>query len=105
MKRGFWALMLIMIIFSGAVTLAEMSEEGIKLNIGKNFINLSFEFSPVYVQDLVKNYPGISTITSNESGIIEGYVNVFGGIGKNFLIESNKEYEIITKKEETITLK
>jgi hypothetical protein len=105
MKRISWILIIIVIIFSNTIILAEMSEEGIKLTVGKNLINLSFEFSPINVQDLIRNYPEISTITSNESGIIEGYVNVFGGIGKNFLIESNKEYEIITKKEEIITLK
>jgi hypothetical protein len=105
MKRGFWVLIIILVIFSTAITLAELSGEGIKLNIGENFVNFSLNFSPVYTQDLVKAYPEISVITHNENGIEEGYVNVFGGIGKNFLIESNKEYDIITKKEVTMILK
>lgn len=106
MNRVFLTLIIILvIIFSTAIALAEISEEGIKLKIGENFINLSFDFSPIYSRDLIENYPEISVITFNESGISGGYVNVFGGIGKNFLIEPNKEYEIITKKEVIINLK
>jgi hypothetical protein len=105
MKRGFWILIIGIIVLSSAITLAELSGEGIKLNIGENQINFSFDFSPFYTQDLVKAYPEISVITHNENGVEEGYVNIFGGIGKNFLIESNKNYEIIVQKEVTIILK
>jgi hypothetical protein len=105
MKRYFWILIIVLVIFSTTITLAELSGEGIELKIGENLVNLSFEFSPFYSHDLVKAYPDISVISHNENGVVEGYVNVFGGIGKNFLIESNKDYEIITKQNITLILK
>jgi hypothetical protein len=105
MKRYFWISIIVLVIFSTAIALAELSDERIELKIGENLVNFSFEFSPFYSHDLVKAYPDISVISHNKDGVVEGYVNVFGGIGKNFLIEANKDYEIITKKEVTIILK
>jgi hypothetical protein len=105
MKRGFWILIIVLVIFSTAITLAELADERIELKIGENSINISFGFSPFYAKDLVNSYPDISVISHNENGVVEGYVNVFGGIGKNFLIEQNKDYEIIAKKEVIIVLK
>ena len=80
------------------IIFAEDFNEGIKLNEGKNTVNFSFEFSPIYVGDLIKAYPEITTITYTESEEEIGYVNVFGGIGENFVIYPNKTYEITTNK-------
>lgn len=68
----------------------------IKLYKGKNNIlfNLSSDF---YVKDLVRLNPKIETISYKYENETFGYVNVFSGIGENFKIISNKDYEIIVK--------
>jgi hypothetical protein len=104
MKRSLWILIITLVIFSTTMTLAELSDKRIELKKGENLFNTSFEFSPIYVKDFVNAYPEVSVISYVENGITEGYVNIFGGIGKNFIIEPNKVYEIITKQEEGIVL-
>lgn len=93
------------ILCISGIILAEDFKEGIKLYEGKNVINMSIEFNPIYVKDLIKIYPEIQTITYNDSEQEMGYVNVFGGIGENFVIFPNKTYEITTKQEITLNLK
>jgi len=105
MKKGLIFLVMVLVIFSSAIILAEISNGEIKLNKGENSINFTLNFSQFYVQDLIKAYPEISVITHEENGIEEGYVNVFGGIGKNFLIEKNNIYKVISEKEVNIILK
>lgn len=88
------------------VILAEEIKRSVELSEGKNLINFSQEFSPIYVEDLVKLYPEITAVTSfrnSEEGA--GYVNVFGGIGENFVIYPNSVYEIVTKQKTTLDLK
>jgi hypothetical protein len=97
-------LVIILLGISGII-IAEEFKEGIKLSEGKNTINLSFEFSPLYVKDLVLIYPEISTVTYNESNQEWGYVNVFGGVGENFVIYPNKIYEITVKQGVNLNLK
>jgi hypothetical protein len=97
-------LAIILLGISGII-LAEEFKEGIKLSEGKNTINLSFEFSPLYVKDLMILYPEIATATYNESNQEGGYVNVFGGIGENFVIYPNRIYEITAKQEVNLNLK
>lgn len=80
------------------------SYEGIKLNEGKNIINTSLEFTPIYVGDLIKLFPEIATISYTENEEEKGYVNVFGGIGENFPILPNMTYEIISTKEVNLNL-
>ncbi|MCX6750038.1 MAG: hypothetical protein NTZ83_01120 [Candidatus Pacearchaeota archaeon] len=106
MNKYFLILLFAVVILGvTGIILAEEFKEGIKLSEGKNIINLSFEFNPLYVEDLVKIYPEIATVTYNESGQEFGYVNVFGGIGENFVIYPNKIYEITTQKEVNLNLK
>lgn len=87
------------------IILAEEFKEGIKLTEGKNVINLSYDFSPIYAADLVKAYPEIATITFSDENQEIGYVNVLGGIGENFVISKNNIYEIITEQEINLNLK
>jgi hypothetical protein len=93
------------ILCTSGILLAEDFKEGIKLAEGKNVININFGFNPFYVEDLVKIYPEITTVTYNDSEKELGYVNVFGGIGDNFMIYPNQTYEITTRKEVTLNLK
>jgi len=104
MNRYFIILVLVILCISG-ILLAEDFKEGIKLSEGKNVLNISTEFNPLYVEDLVRIYPDITTITYNDSEKEFGYVNVFGGIGDNFVIYPNKTYEITTRKEVILNLR
>jgi hypothetical protein len=104
MNKYFFILIFVILCVSGII-IAEEFKEGIKLIEGKNAINLSLDFNPVYVKDLVKIYPEIQTVTYNDTEQERGYVNVFGGIGDNFVIYPNKIYEITTKQDITLNLK
>jgi hypothetical protein len=108
MRRYFIILILVFIISLFGISeilIAEELEGGIKLSEGKNVINLSFEFSPIYASDLIKLNPEIETVTYNDSIEEIGYVNIFGGIGENFVIKTNTLYEITTKQEITLNLR
>jgi len=65
---------------------------------GKNYISFS-GIDPLYVSDLIKLNPGIEVVSYGEGEDTFGYVNVFGGIGKNFIIRDLQEYEIISKED------
>ena len=104
MNKYFLISIFVIFCISGII-IAEDFRDGIKLYEGKNLVNISFDFNPLYVTDLIKIYPEIQTVTYNDSKQEFGYVNVFGGIGDNFVIYPNKTYEITTKQEITLNLK
>lgn len=101
----FISILMICLLGISGIILAEEFNEGIKLCEGKNTINLSFEFNPIYVSDLIQLNPEIETVTRNNGTQEIGYVNIFGGIGKNFVIQPNKTYEITTKQEINLNLR
>jgi hypothetical protein len=96
---------LVIVLGISGIIIAEEFKEGIKLHEGKNTVNISFEFNPIYASDLALIYPEIATITYNDSQKDIGYVNVFGGIGDNFVIYPDRIYEITVKKEVNLNLK
>ncbi len=96
---------LILILGISGIIFAEDFSKEIVLEEGINQINLSYNFNPIYAKDLVTLYPDIQTITYVENGKEIGYVNVFGGIGENFIIYPNQIYEISVKKEVGFNLK
>ena len=63
---------------------------------GKNVINFQ---ESIYVKDLIKKYPMIESISfyDNINNKTIGYVNVYNGVGINFLIENDKYYELNSK--------
>src|SRR3989344_7331194 len=82
-----------------------MSEEIIILNAsesilidGKNYVTFDM---PKNVADLVKKNPDIEYASYHDVFLDEtiGYVNVFGGLGKNFVLNPGKIYEIHVKKD------
>ena len=75
----------------------------VNLTKGKNVLILNVS-SPFYVKTLVKLNPKIDVISYKEGNKTIGYVNVFGGIGENFIIQKNREYEIIVKENTTLVL-
>ena len=96
MKKYLKLILIFVILITSGAIIAENPKEEIKLYEGENIVNLSFEFNPLYVKDLVKIYPEIATVTYNNGTSEIGYVNVFGGIGENFIIYANQIYEINT---------
>lgn len=104
MNKYFLILLFVILCLSGII-IADNFNEGVKLEEGKNLISLNFDFNPLYVEDLVKIYPEINTVTYNDGLQEFGFVNAFGGIGDNFIVYSNKTYEITTKKEVTLNLR
>src|SRR4030042_2338490 len=106
MNKYFLILTLAVLVLGiSGIIIAEEFNEGIKLYEGKNLINLSLEFNPIYVRDFISIYPEITTVTYIGGEQEIGYVNVFGGVGENFVIYPNKIYEITVKKEVTLNLK
>lgn len=97
-------LFLLMIVISLTTTLAE-NPLNIKINEGRNNFTIEEYFPPVYASQLIADYPGIQSVSVKEYGQSLGYINLFGGIGTNFLIESGKNYEIYTSKNITLSLK
>jgi hypothetical protein len=88
---------LIFIIISFILVVSE-NVSSIKLTNGKN--NIIFNSSnSFYAKDLVKYNPKIEVISYIEENTTIGYVNVFSGIGENFIIYPGKEYEIIVKED------
>ena len=78
------------------------SKESIVLVEGKNTVRLNIT-DPFYVETLVKLNPKIEAVSYSEGDITVGYVNVFNGIGKNFVME-NREYEIIVSENVSLIL-
>jgi len=109
MKTKFWILMVMMIsiIFSTAITLAEFfpDEKEIQLLEGENEILIPEQVSPFYVGDLIKSYPEILMVTYFEFEEEKGYVNAFGGIGEDFIIYPNQKYNITIGKNMGVKLR
>jgi len=97
MKRGILILLITLVMFSTAITLAEFQEGKIKLNKGENIVSPEFNFSQIRVSELIERNPEILVVTFLDGEKKIGYINQFGGIGEDFLISQNQKYEIICK--------
>jgi len=76
----------------------------VELQEGENKIFVEDFFYPKYVSDFVSENPSIQSVTLIENGRSYGYVNVFGGVGRNFIIEQGKEYEVFISDQVNVTL-
>ncbi len=77
---------------------------GPELKKGKNYVKINSTYSFLYAKELVIMNPDIEYISYYDSFLNKsiGYVNVFGGIGTNFLIDKNRVYEISVKRNITL---
>jgi hypothetical protein len=104
MKKLFFASFIctvLFISFASSIVILELNAEPGNANhlaAGKSYISINVSYL-IYARDLVKANPKIDSISYLENNRSVGYINIFGGIGKNFLIEKNKIYEISTKEE------
>lgn len=84
-----------------------IAENPLSLEVPKgesNFTILEY-FPAIYVSELIRENPQIQSVSIKEYGQTFGYLNTLGGVGTNFLIEPNKNYEIYTNQSIQINLK
>lgn len=75
----------------------------LELEKGKNTVVFN-NTEKFYVKTLFDSNENIEVVSYNFENKSIGYIRAFGGIGKNFIVESNKEYEVIVSENTTITL-
>jgi hypothetical protein len=103
-KLLFILILILGLVFSFAgVYSADLTDNSTNLLIGKNHIKFNLA-EPFYARDLVKLNPSIAVVSYTEDNGTIGYVNLFGGIGENFIIENELDYEIILKKNTELVL-
>jgi hypothetical protein len=95
-KKSLLIFFIIISIFS-IIRVYSSDSYSIELKEGKNYINLSLN-EQLYVSQLVKSNPSISVVSYIRDNKTIGYVNLYNGIGEDFLIENGVEYEIISNK-------
>jgi hypothetical protein len=92
----------VLLIFS-YIAISSITDTSIKLEKGKN--NFTFNITePFYAETLVKLNPEIEVISHKEGDKTIGYVNVYEGIGRNFIIKQGEAYEIIVEKDINLVL-
>ena len=84
------------------LAVSSTDDSSIKLLKGKN--NMFLNTNQIYVKDLVRINPDIEVISYKENNRSIGYVNLFDGIGDNFLINRSIEYEIIVRQDTNLVL-
>ena len=89
--------------FTGVYSVNSAEADSTNLAAGKNHVrfNLTEAF---YARDIVKWNPSITVLSYTGGNKTIGYVNLFNGIGDNFIIENNKDYEIILNKNISLVL-
>jgi hypothetical protein len=79
------------------ITISSKDVDSIPLIKGKNHVPLNLS-EPIYVKTFIDMNPQIEAISYQENNETIGYVNVFDGIGMDFILEE-REYEIIVSKD------
>ncbi|MEM0465072.1 MAG: hypothetical protein QXW97_00020 [Candidatus Pacearchaeota archaeon] len=103
-KKIFILLAFLLIIFIiSFIYVSSQNVYEIKLKSGKNYVYFNIT-KPFYVKKLVELNPEIEVVSYIENNKSIGYVNVFSGIGENFIIYSDIKYEIIVKKDINLIL-
>lgn len=93
----FLAGIFILVVYGGSAQSSQNLDSGIFLVEGKNSVEFD---NALLVKELVVLNPGIEYVSYFDDFLNKqiAYVNVFGGVGDNFLIEPGKVYEISVKK-------
>ncbi|MBD3253354.1 hypothetical protein GF386_06480 [Candidatus Pacearchaeota archaeon] len=101
-KLLFIAIFVVFLIICSFIILS-MEENNLYLVEGKNNIVIN-DSEPFYVKTLVELNQDIEVVSCKNEDYDFGYVNVFGGVGENFIIYPNKKYEIIANKDFNLVL-
>jgi len=85
------------------IVIAEISQGEIALVRGKNYLTFDQTF---FVSELVLLNPEIEYVSYYDDFLHKsiGYVNVFGGVGSNFVVKLDKIYEISVSKNMSLIL-
>jgi len=75
----------------------------IELYKGKNLVKLNHT-NPFYVKSLIELNRDIEAVSYLENNRTIGYVDIFGGVGENFIIQEDIEYEIIASRDTNLIL-
>jgi len=94
----------LVLVLSLTTIIAENPLE-VQIPEGEYNLTISEYFPSIYASELIKENPEIKSIPIQEYGQTFGYLNILGGIGTNFLIEPNRNYEIYTNQTALIKLK
>ena len=95
-------LVFIIVLFVFGILTGLNEESLISLKKGKNVVELNVtDF--FYVKTLIKLNPDIEVVSYVEDGKSIGYVNLFSGIGDNFIVYEG-EYEIIVSEDTGLIL-
>ena len=101
MKRKINTLAMILLFFLlGIIILGFVlagDGQGTKLHKGKNYLEIN---QTIYINELVSLNPDIESVSYFNKFLNKdiGYVNVFGGVGSNFLTKQGQIYEISVNK-------
>ncbi|GEM_PF-1103800 len=105
-KETLIAIMLLFFLFSVIILdfgLAKNEGKKTDLKRGKNLLEIN---QTMYVRDFVRMNPDIETVSYFDEFLNKsiGYVNVFGGVGKNFLMTPGQVYEVNAKRNTTLLM-
>ena len=104
--RKIFAIMLFLIFLVAVFAMLSgfvLGGDGVKVTEGKNIVSFNIS-SPFRVSSLVELNPEIEVVSYQASEGTEGFVNLFGGIGKDFEIQSGVDYEIYSSQNTTLIL-
>ena len=94
---------MVVIVFLSSTLIAD-SIVTMNVKKGENNIMVENYFHSLPVSSLISTNPQVQSVTLLEEGQTLGYVNVFGGIGTDFLIEPGKTYEVHSSEDLVIFL-
>lgn len=101
-KIEFFLILTSLIFLLSLILISSQETFSFELEKGKNKVHINSS-EPIYVETLIKLNPEIEAISYSENNRSRGYVNVFGGLGENFIVE-DREYEIIVSKNTNLVL-
>ena len=102
-KKTFIFLLIFFTLVFSFIGVFSESINSLNLFDGKNVIELNFT-EPFYAESLVTLNPSIVVVSYTQDNETIGYINIFGGIGDNFIIQKNKKYEVIVNGNSTLVL-
>ena len=97
------SLVIFLVIILSFSTIIADNTVTVDLVEGRNLVSVSEYFPSFYVSTLMKNYPEIDSVNLDDYSGSYGYVNAFGGIGTNFLIQYGTEYEVYVSSDITVS--
>ncbi len=95
-KLAFIIFAFLFAFFLSFIVISSKGAFSVSLAEGKNLVRINLS-EPVYVETLIKLNSDIEAISYTEGNKTVGYVNVFDGVGKNFVL-ADREYEIVVNK-------